>query len=43
MEFMGKIWRRQGGLSKMYQKLGKDRKKWHIFHCLWTLRGGKCL
>jgi len=26
MEFMGKIWRRQGGLSKMYQKLGKDRK-----------------
>ena len=43
MEFMGKIWRRQGGLSKMYQKPGKDRKKWHIFHCLWTLRGGKCL
>ena len=37
MEFMGNIGRQQDGLSKMYQKQGKDRKKWHIFQCLWTL------
>ena len=42
VEFMGKIWRRQGGLSKMYQN--RERiEKMAYFPLFVDLEGGKCL